>query len=117
MLCNRVFVHWGPTDQMFLDDSFQDFRRTRVVPDAVRIDQRNWALSAYLQAICLGTIYPAFPDQFDIQVGRFLESPYREALPADWCDGDPEGCVGDAAEAAHEFFGAAARQSEATSSR
>ncbi len=35
---------------------------------------------------------------------RFLQAPYRDALPEEWCDGDPEGCVGDPAEAARELF-------------
>lgn len=37
---------------------------------------------------------------------RFLEPPYRGALPEDWCDGDPERFVGDPARAAADFFSA-----------
>lgn len=39
------------TDEMPLNDQFQDFGMARVVPHLVRIDDRDGALQADLQAI------------------------------------------------------------------
>ena len=50
----RISGDGAAIDQMFLDDAFEHFRRARVVPDAFRIDHRDRAGGADLEAVRLG---------------------------------------------------------------
>jgi len=50
------FGYYPALQQVFLDDSFKDFRRTGVVPNAFGVDDCDGALCAHAKAICFCAI-------------------------------------------------------------
>ena len=51
-----VFPHRFPLQQMFLDDALEDFRRAGVIPDAIRVNDRDRPAQADAQAVDLAAI-------------------------------------------------------------
>src|SRR5258708_34722491 len=54
--CEHKFIHGLSADQVFLNDALQYFRSGGVIPNPVRIDDRDWPLLAYAKTIRLGAI-------------------------------------------------------------
>lgn len=51
-----VFFHNAPTNQMFLDNTLQNLRRTGMIPYTLGIDYGNWTVFADTQAVRPGAI-------------------------------------------------------------
>jgi len=51
VLDDYVFLDWSPSDQVFLDDSLQHFRRAGMIPCALGIDDRSGTLLTDLKTI------------------------------------------------------------------
>jgi len=62
---NKFFDRFAP-DQMVLDNPLQHLRGARMIPDTLRVNDRNGPLLAYLQTISFGTEDAARPDQFQL---------------------------------------------------
>lgn len=61
-------------DEMFLDDSFQHGRRTRVIPNRFRINDRDGAMDANTQAIG----FRAIDQRFSLGEIQFFQSLFQE---------------------------------------
>jgi len=67
------------TDQVFLDNLLKNIRITRMIPNAIGIDNRNGALLAQTQAIRFGPVNSHFFAQIHLLQPFFQKIPRFQA--------------------------------------
>ena len=79
---DNVLVYGNTTDQVFLNDPLQHVGRAGPVPDPVGVDDCYRSLLADLQAVGLGPVHAALPDETEFNQPAFQIIPRLEALLA-----------------------------------
>lgn len=79
---DNVLIHRYTTDQVLLNDPLQYVGRAASVPDTIRVNDCYRALLADLQAVGLGPVYAALPDETEFNQPAFQIIPRLEALLA-----------------------------------
>ena len=79
MPSNDELFDWISFNEMFGDNSFEDFDSTRMVPDSIGIDNGDRAFLTNSEAVCFGSVNSSLFRQIQFPKAIFKELPGLES--------------------------------------